>query len=68
MAHMKSWHVVVLQGSKTILDRETFSVDDSRTIYKDVKAKYDALNLEGVAAAKADGTKFVAYVVKREWY
>ena len=68
MAHMKSWHVVVLQGANIVLDRETFSVGDSRTIFAEVKEKYTALNEAMQTEALVTGTVPKLFAIKREWY
>jgi len=69
MASMKSWHIVVLDGWKTVVDRQTFSVADSRTIYAALKEEYDAKNAEIAVQRRLNpDAKYPEYVVKREWY
>ncbi len=51
---MKSWHIIVLDGCKTILDREVFNVKDANSIYDELKKKYAETHPH--------------YAVKREWY
>ena len=65
---MKSWHIVVLAGCRTIAEREMFGVKEANALYEEWKEKYAALNLEEEAKAKAAGTKPIVYAVKREWY
>ena len=54
MAGMKSWHIVVLDGCKTIEEHEKHSVKDANTLYDELKEKYK--------------DKIPQYAVKREWY
>jgi len=51
---MKSWHVVVLDGCKIILDREVFNVKDAKTLFEELKKQYAETHPH--------------YAVKREWY
>ena len=51
---MKSWHVIVLHGCKTIEDRVIFNVKEANALYDELKTKYAESNPE--------------YAVKREWY
>ena len=51
---MKSWHVIVLDGAKTIEDHEIHKVKDARDKYDELKAKY--------------AVSHPHYSVKREWY
>ena len=65
---MKSWHIVVLAGCRTISEREIFGVKEANALYEEWREKYAALNIEEEAKAKAAGTKPIVYAVKREWY
>jgi hypothetical protein len=59
---MKSWHIVVMDGWKTIKDVTKFDVKEARELEKKLKDEYAALK-------EADPqTPTANYVVKREWY
>jgi methionine synthase I (cobalamin-dependent) len=68
MATMKSWHVIVLDGWKTIEEKNTFSVTESREEFTKLKEKYDEINKQAESTAKESGTKPTVYSVKREYY
>lgn len=65
---MKSWHIIVLDGCRTVIEREIFNVKDANELFEEWKEKYAALNLEEEVKARAAGTKPIVYAVKREWY
>ena len=52
--HMKSWHVVVLDGWKYVKDTVKFDVSEARALEKQYKEDYAESN--------------PSYIVKREWY
>lgn len=54
MAKMKAWHVIVLDGWKTVEDKEILDITIARTTFDELKKKYAESNPE--------------YAVKREWY
>jgi hypothetical protein len=65
---MKSWHIVVLDGCRTVTEREIFNIKEANALFDEWKEKYAALNLEEEAKARVAGTKPIVYAVKREWY
>ena len=65
MAHMKSWHLVVMNGWKTVKDVVKFDVKEARELETKLKEEYDGIN---VANKEADPQTKDHFVVKREWY
>jgi hypothetical protein len=65
---MKSWHILVLNGCKTVAEREIFDIKAANALYEEWKEKYNALNLEEEAKVRGTAGKPVIYAVKREWY
>lgn len=51
---MKSWHVVVLDRCKTIVDKEMFSAAESKTLFNELKKQYAETHPH--------------YTVSRDWY
>lgn len=65
---MKSWHIVVLVGCRTIAEREVFSIKEANALYEEWKVKYTALNLEEEIKVRGTDKQPIVYAVKKEWY
>lgn len=76
MAAMKQWHVISISGCTIAEDKTSFSAGDSKTMYTEMKAKYDeinatneAFNREHAEEIKAGHMKALPiWSVKRENY
>lgn len=65
---MKSWHIVVLTGCRTVAEREVFNVKDANTLFDEWKEKYAEMNLQEEIKVRGTNNPPIVYSVKKEWY